>query len=383
MKRIILLCVLFMLAFSGMINASDRDETPVNHEVMNRKPKIQLAILLDTSGSMQGLIEQAKSRLWNIVNTLTTLKFKGVEPRIEIALYEYGSYHRFDGDYIRRITPFTTDLDLISQELFALTTGGSEEFCGTVISRATKELEWGNNESDMKIVYIAGNETFEQGRISYKKAIPNAVERGIYVNTIHCGSRETGIRDYWKNAADLGKGKYFNIDINAAVRWIETPFDDQLSSLNLRLNDTYISYGHQGEAYKVNQSAQDKNARSLSVANYAERVVSKSKSAYTNSSWDLIDKVKEDKKALATIKKSELPQELQNKSTAELEAHVAKLQKERDTIQKEIVMLANQRQVYIDKELEKDGQPGDDLGAAITRSILEQAVAKGYTAELK
>ena len=101
--------------------------------------KIQVAILLDTSNSMDGLIEQAKSRLWNIVNTLTTLKFEGKTPEIEIALYEYGN----DGlnkntDYIRQVAPLTTDLDLISEKLFSLRTNGGSEYCGAVIQDASQ-----------------------------------------------------------------------------------------------------------------------------------------------------------------------------------------------------------------------------------------------------
>jgi len=389
MKRIILLCSL-LIALNADISAgksTDYKESeslitlnPAQPREAARVPKIQLAILLDTSGSMHGLIEQAKSRLWNIVNTLTSLHFQGKAPDIEIALYEYGSYSRYNGDYIRQITPLTTDLDQISQELFALTTGGSEEFCGTVISRATKELEWGRESADMKLIYIAGNEIFEQGRISYKTAIPNAVKENIFVNTIHCGNRHTGIRDLWQDAAVRGKGKFFNIDANAAVRHIETPFDDRISHLNMQLNDTYIGYGMQGENRKNNQSVQDKNAKSISSANYAERVVSKSKAAYKNSSWDLVDKIIEDKDALAKINKKDLPVELQNKSTAELKVYVDNKQKERENLQKEISDLASKRQNYIDDQIRKENKSsGDDLGNAITESILSFANIKGYT----
>lgn len=383
MKKIILFGMLFALFTSLAAEATEVEsyETTDRQDITstkNRQPKIQVAILLDTSGSMQGLIEQAKSRLWNIVNTLTTLKYKGKEPIIEIALYEYGSYHRYDGDYIKQITPLTTDLDLISQELFVLTTGGSEEFCGTVISRATRELEWSEDENDMKLIYIAGNETFEQGSISYKAAIPYALKKNIHVNTIHCGDRMTGIRHYWQDAANLGKGKYFNINANARVRYFETPFDDQIGECNIRLNSTYISYGALGESKKVNQSEQDLNAQSISLANFAERIVSKSKAVYRNSSWDLVDLVKEDKSALDNIKKAELPKELQNKSKEELQKYIEEKQKEREILQHQIAELAQNRQEYINKQLERVGDKGDDLGDAIAKSILSIAAAKGF-----
>ena len=134
--------------------------------------KIQVALLLDTSNSMDGLINQAKSRLWNIVNTLTTLRFEGNEPEIQIALYEYGNDRlRAADNYIRLVAPLTTDLDLISEKLFSLTTDGGLEYCGAVIRNATKELRWSTNDRDIHLIYIAGNEPFTQGKISYREAI--------------------------------------------------------------------------------------------------------------------------------------------------------------------------------------------------------------------
>lgn len=391
MKRIILLCILFtalttaigcMLEARNTTASAEPACTPVVNEVSAKKTKIQVAILLDTSGSMQGLIEQAKSRLWNIVNTLTTLKYNGEAPDIEIALYEYGSYKRYDGDYIRRITPLAADLDLISKELFALTTNGSEEYCGTVIQRAVNELEWGNSKADMKLIYIAGNEEFTQGNISYKTAIANALKKDIFVNTIHCGSEDVGIGDFWQDAALRGNGKFFNIDANATVRAIKTPFDPQIILCNEKLNDTYIGYGIVGKERKMNQTVQDRNAGSISSANYTERAVSKSKAVYKNTSWDLVDKVKEDKDALSRIKKEELPEELRNKSPEELKTFIKQKEEERTLIQKEINELAVKRQIYIDEQLKKEGEnKGDDLGKAITESVLAVAKIKGYTAE--
>ena len=392
MKKNAILCLMLMLVsssfFAGCVRASSgkspegMSETTINSEMRTSKnsTKIQVAILLDTSGSMQGLIEQTKSRLWNIVNTLTTLKYQGKSPSIEIALYEYGSYEIKNSEYIRQVAPLTADLDLISEKLFALRAGGSEEYCGAVIDKAVRSLEWGNNETDIKLIYIAGNEVFTQGRISYKTAIQSALNKNIYVNTIHCGDPETGIRDLWRDAAIRGQGKFFNINSNVRVRHVVTPYDDRISHYNSRLNDTYLSFGHKGHEKKENQARQDMNAKSISGANYAERAVSKSKSVYNNSSWDLVDKMKEDSNALAAISNDELPSELKDKSDAEIKKIVSEKEKERVTIQKEIAELAKKRQAYIDEELKKDGDE-DDLGNAINRSIVDFANKKGYTVE--
>jgi hypothetical protein len=341
--------------------------------------KIQVALLLDTSNSMDGLIEQAKSRLWNIVNTLTTLKYDGQSPDIQIALYEYGNDGLdASGNYIRQVAPLTTDLDVISEKLFTLKTNGGSEYCGAVIQEATQKLSWGDRPADMKLVYIAGNEGFNQGRINYKEAINDALKKEIFVNTIYCGSQREGVELLWKDGADVAKGKYFNIDSNRAIEYIDTPYDDRISECNKRMNDTYVNYGAQGDYKKGKQLEQDSNAEVISKANYTERAVSKSKKVYKNDSWDLVDKVKEDKDAFKKIKKEELPKELQNKSTAEVEAYVKQKASDREKIQKEIGDLAKKRQEYIDAEAKKSKKQ-DDLGDAITVSIEGLAKQKGYT----
>ncbi|WP_232815682.1 vWA domain-containing protein [Chryseobacterium capnotolerans] len=118
---------------------------------ISKDNKIQVALLLDTSNSMDGLIDQAKSRLWNIVNTLTTLKYNGQAPQVEIALYEYGNDGLRDENYIRQVTPLTQDLDLVSEKLFALRTNGGSEYCGAVIRDAASNLNWDGNEKKYEI----------------------------------------------------------------------------------------------------------------------------------------------------------------------------------------------------------------------------------------
>ncbi|MDN3675254.1 vWA domain-containing protein [Flavobacterium branchiarum] len=385
MKTAILISALlastFSFANSNYENANPKKNTTIEKTATVAKTKIQVALLLDTSSSMDGLIDQAKSRLWNIVNTLTTLKYDGKTPDIEIALYEYGN----DGlskqsNYIRQIAPLSTDLDLISEKLFSLSTNGGNEYCGAVIQDATKQLKWAKDNNNMKLIYIAGNEEFNQGGINYKEAISNALKNDIYVNTIFCGNKTEGINTLWKDGADYGKGKYFNIDSNQTVRYIATPYDDEITKCNEKINKTYIGYGSKGSEKKMNQEVQDRNAQGVSVSNYAERAVSKSKAAYKNDSWDLVDKVKDDATAISKIKKEELPKEFQNKSAAELKVIVAQKTKERETIQKEIGELAKKRQQYIDTEAKKTKKQ-DDLGNTINTSIIAFAKIKGYTVE--
>ncbi|MFP3594293.1 VWA domain-containing protein [Chryseobacterium sp. SIMBA_038] len=349
--------------------------------IISKDNKIQVALLLDTSNSMDGLIDQAKSRLWNIVNTLTTLKYSGQAPQIEIALYEYGNDGLKDENYIRQVTPLTQDLDLVSEKLFALRTNGGSEYCGAVIRDASMNLNWDKNDKSMKLIYIAGNEPFDQGRINYKEVISTAKTKKIYTNTIFCGNRDEGIQSFWQNGASLGDGKYFNIDSDRKVIYIETPYDVRISECNAKLNDTYIYYGSRGSEYKTKQIAQDKNAEVQSAANAVERTVAKSKkNAYNNEHWDLVDRAEKDANFITTVNEDELPAELKGKSKEEVKKAVAVKSAVRDKIQKEIEELSKSRQDFIDAEMKKRGSTdSDDLGKAIEKSIIELAKRNGYS----
>jgi hypothetical protein len=385
MKKVILYTTLLATSLTFASCHKSAPKPAANFEMQlpakDGSTKIQVALLLDTSNSMDGLIEQAKSRLWNIVNTLTTLKYNGKTPDIEIGLYEYGNDGlSSESNYIRQVAPLTTDLDLISEKLFSLRTNGGSEYCGAVIQEATKQLQWGKDNNNMKLVYVCGNEPFNQGNVNYKEAISDALKNNIYINTIFCGSQAEGINGYWKDGADHGKGKYFNIDSDKIIEYIVTPYDVEITRCNERINKTYISYGSKGREKKMNQEAQDSNARGVSSANYTERAVSKSKAAYKNDSWDLVDKAKTDDKAIDNLKEEELPAELKNKSKAEIKTYISAKTKERENVQKEIAELAKKRQAYIDNEAKKT-KIQDDLGNAITTSIVAFAKVKGYTVE--
>ncbi len=243
-------------------------ETPASVKIIsekNQKNRVQIALLLDTSNSMDGLIDQAKTQLWKIVNEMARSKRDGNNINLNVALYEYGNDNLSSGEgFIRLVSPLTDDLDKISEELFKLKTNGGSEYCGTVIADAVKDLKWTKDNNQLKIIFIAGNEPFNQGNADYKKSCREAIAKGIIVNTIYCGNYEEGKETYWKDGADLADGKYMNIDQNQEIAFIETPYDNELALLGEQLNDTYIGYGVSGKDYKKRQAEQDVNAANLS-----------------------------------------------------------------------------------------------------------------------
>lgn len=350
---------------------------PVKEANPSKDQNIQLALLLDTSNSMDGLIEQAKSQLWKIVNELSAAKCgDGTQPNIKIALYEYGN----DGlpsseGYIRMVSGFTNDLDLISEKLFSLRTNGGNEYCGHVIQTSLRQLNWSASNNDLKLIFIAGNEPFTQGSVSYRLAGGVAKEKGVVVNTIFCGGFDEGISTNWKDGADVTGGSYMSIETNKKTIYIATPYDDEIARCNDRLNKTYVYYGSQGLKKKEAQATQDLNAASYGSSNMAERAVSKSSRVYDNKSWDLVDAAKDDAKAIAEADEESLPAEMKGMNTQQRKNYVDAKAKERAAIQTEIQTLNKKRQEYIVANTPKDSEEGS-LDAAMFRAIRAQAKLK-------
>lgn len=334
--------------------------------------KIQVLICLDVSGSMSGLIDQAKDQLWNMVNVLGKAKNNDVAPQIEIALYEYGRPgNGVNNGYVKRINGFTSDLDEVSKNLFALTIDGGDEYCGHVIYTAISELNWDTTSKSYKVLFIAGNEDFYQGGTSYTKACALASKKGVVVNTIYCGQRIQGIREHWNLGGECGQGSFTNIDQNITVADIATPYDSSLFVLNDKLNTTYVAYGSLGYANHSKQSEVDKLNYSKNKSAAIKRVTVKGKKGlYKNSTWDLVDAHADDSTIITKIDKKTLPDSLKTKSTAEIQKIVKTKQKQRGEIQKDIETINKQRQEYIVKEKSKT------VAATSNQQTLESEVEK-------
>ncbi len=366
--------LLILVLFCSIVPAIAAEEAEAE------KPLVQIAVLLDTSNSMDGLIDQAKSQLWNIVNEFALARKNGMIPDLRVALYEYGNDNIPSGEgHIRMILPLTNNLDKISEELFALTTRGGQEYCGMVIQAATEGLDWSKSNDVYKAIFIAGNEPFTQGTVDHKSACEAAIARGIIVNTIHCGPEKQGIDGKWKDGAELADGKFMIIDQNRRVVHIDAPQDTEIAKLGEKLNDTYIPYGALGEESKHNQSVQDKNAAAYGAANVAKRAVSKSSAVYTNVGWDLVDATENNKVKVEDIKDEDLPENMQKMTLEERKEYIETQLKERRKIQKEIQELNKERKKYVAEEMKKlADKGGDTLGASITKAVREQAAKKDF-----
>ncbi len=358
----------------------DKETHPTNiHSTFKRTgPTVQIGILLDTSGSMRGLINQAKDQLWKIVNEVSKANKHNKEVTIQVGLFEYGksSLPGYEG-YLQMLSPLTSDLDKVSEELFQLRTNGGEEYAGKVILESVNRFAWSDHKDDLKLLIIAGNESFSQGDVPYREAIKKARRNNIIVNTIFCGDMRQGKILQWTEGAKLGNGKYFNINHNDRRVYIVTPYDDEIIILGKKLNHTYMSYGSQKirRAKMANVLKQDANSRSLSKSSYIERNIVKSKKQYTQASSDMVSAYMENENAIEKIDKEYLPDELKGKSKKEIKKIIEEKKQKRIVLQKEIKELEVKRAKYIASKSKNDES---NLGSAIIKSIRKQAKENGF-----
>lgn len=374
-----------VMAFSllGMIACKAETKKPLaqleqlENSPLPKQHYIRVALLLDTSNSMDGLIDQAKAQLWEIVNELSYARCRGERPDLQIALYEYGNDNlNARSGHIRKILGFTSDLDDVSKELFSLTTNGGSEYCGTVIKASLKDLDWGNDDDDLKMIFIAGNEPFTQGKVDYRDAASMAKEKDVVVNTIFCGDYRHGVDTQWQDGARLTYGDYMSIDHNQQTVHIDSPYDDLILQLNIKLNNTYVPYGDRGKQKVAIQVAQDANAEQYGKANAVSRTVSKGSKFYKNSSWDLVDAVEDEEVELSEITAESLPEELQKLNDEELREYIEEKSAQRESIQKEINELNEKRREFV---TEKKKATDNGLETALINALKKQAGKKSYT----
>ena len=338
---------------------------------------VDVVICLDTSGSMEGLMDAARARVWDVVAELSRMK---PTPELRVGLLTFGTEEGGqDAGWIVAHADLTDDLDAVYASLMGLTVDGGEEFVGRAIHTALDEMSWSTDWNALRILFVAGNESADQDVDNYDFRIEAraAQDRDIIINAMYVGNQEQAIVENWPEVAKRGQGAFSAIDPEIATIQIPTPYDESLLALNARLNETYVPYGPNGTAGLANQVAQDGNASRLGVQSCSSRITAKGTSLYTNGSWDLVDASLEETFDINSVAVHELPESLQSMNTEELAGYVAGKRLEREAIQTEIQALSAKREGFI-KNVRSQELAAGDLGEAMKQAIREQALKKGF-----
>ena len=347
----------------------------------NKQKSLEMVFVLDTTGSMGGLIEGAKQKIWSIVNDVMQRKDR---PSVKIGLVAY----RDNGDaYVTQVTPLTEDLDKVYSTLmdFSAAGGGdTPENVRRALAEGVDKAGWTKvNANVAQILFLVGDappQNYQQ-EPDVLITTAKAVKQNMIVNTIQCGN-SADTRQIWQTIAQRGEGKYFAIAQDGGVQAISTPYDSQLAELAGKIGSTYLAYGGgaAGKEYRdslmaVQVTTESKVARSAPVAAQADRAMNKAinSAAYQN---DLIQAVENETVKLEQVKKEDLPDNLQNLSPTELKAEVDRRIAERKKIRAEIMELSKKRDEFIKAERAKFGRQ-DGFDAAVSNALSEQMLRKG------
>jgi hypothetical protein len=350
-----------------------RADAPPNAPSAN----IDLALCLDVSSSMNGLIDSAKSRLWDIVNELAKAE---PTPNLRVALYSYGhtTYDPKTG-WVRKELDFTSDLDEVNGKLFGLRTSGGTELVARVCNAALEQLAWSKDPKALKIIFVCGNEGAAQDKeIALKTVADKALGRGVIVNTIFCGPEAGPVAQGWRDFALMAEGRFAAINQSKATVAIATPQDKQLAELGAKLSETYVFAGRARAALEANQRLQDLNAEKQGSDVAAARAVAKANGIYRFQE-DLVERVqKNEKLELDKIAGEDLPESLRKLSPAEREQRLKDLAAQRTAIQKQILELNRAREQFLREAAARPAAPGQaGFDDAVRGSIRDQAKAKG------
>jgi len=354
---------------------------PTVNPITNQRPKVDVVFVLDTTGSMGGLIAAAKEKIWSIA---TTLASSDPAPDIRMGLVAY----RDRGDtYVTKVIPLSNDLDSIYANLMDFQAhggGDGPESVNQALYDAVHGITWSQDPNAYKVVFLIGDAPPHmdyQNDVKYPATIAAASAKGIVINAVQAGQNDSTKRE-WTRIAQLSDGTYFQVGQSGNAVALATPFDKDLAELSAELDSTRLYYGDDEEKVEKQRkmNATDKLHAGSSLASRARRATfnaSKSGEANLFGEGELVDDVASGRVNLSDIEYHALPEAIQAMTPAEQQALIKETAAKRKELQSRIGDLAEQRTKYLKKKVEEMGGAKDSLDHKIYGAIREQAASKG------
>ena len=355
---------------------------PRNYEQHNQ---LEVAFVLDTTGSMSGLIQGAKDNIWSIASSMASAESA---PTIKMGLVAY----RDRGDsYVTKVSDLNEDLDTNYGELMQYQAGGggdAPESVNKALYDAVTKLSWSQSKDIYKVIFLVGDAPPKmnyQDEMQYPEIIELAKRKGIIINTIQCGNQR-GTAKPWKDIASLSQGNYFQVEQSGGAVAMSTPFDEKIALLATELDNTRLFYGSE----KVRQEKKRKtvaanrfnsSAPVSSVARKAEFNVSASGKRNFSGDNELITDIGSGKVSLEEVAVADLPEEVRSLDASERQAAIEQKAQQREKLKKQITELSKQRSDYIKNELAANEKDKDSLDNLIYKTVKVQALEKGLKYE--
>ena len=347
----------------------------------NAPKRVEVVFVLDTTGSMGGLIAAAKEKIWSIASTLAQAR---QAPEISMGLVAY----RDRGDaYVTQVIDLNKDLDSMYVRLmdFRADGGGDgPESVNQALDDALNKISWSQDANTYRVVFLVGDAPPHmdyQDDVKYPTTVAAAAAKGIVVNTIQCGGAHETVKP-WQEIAALGHGRYFTVDQAGSAVAVATPFDDQIATLSAELDSTRFYYGSVDEIKAMEGKVEASAAlrASASPAAQARRgVFNASQSGKSNllGGKDLVDDVASGRVKLDAVPAAALPSSIAALPRAEQEVVVTGARIKREDLQRKIADLAKERDAFIKNKVEETGGAAGSLDQKIYDAVREQAATKG------
>lgn len=344
-------------------------------------PRIDVVFVLDTTGSMSGLIEGAKAKIWSIANGIASATPR---PELRIGLV---AYRDVGDEYVTKLTPLSDDLDAVYADLMKLRADGGGDTPESVnqgLHEAVTKLNWdGESPRDgyLKLVYLVGDcpphMDYEQD-VKYEASCRLAAERGITINTIQCGT-DPETTPIWQSIARLAEGEFFQIDQSGGMTAVATPYDEELARLGRELDSTLLAYGSSAaQAALADKVAASRAIDAAAPAEaLAERAACKAEGGATLlGRQELVQDCADGKVNLAELKDEELPDAMRSMTPAQRVAFVQQQAQARSSCQARIADVNTQRQNFIRDKLAESGGK-DSFDQKVLQALKALAARKG------
>lgn len=341
------------------------------------KPRIEVCFVLDTTGSMSGLIEGAKEKIWSIANEMIAAK---PTPELKLSLVAY----RDRGDeYVTKITDLTDDIDTIHARLMELTANGGgdgPESVNQALHEAVTKVSWSKNQNVLKIVFLVGDAPphmdYEQD-VRYPEVCATAVKQDLVINAVQCG-QQSDTTTIWKEIVKLAEGKYIPLVQTGGMVRIEAPQDAEIAVLNRDIGSTLIGYGQAKDRREV--AAKQAAAEAAPASAAADRLTYNAATGKTvQGAGELIDAIDRGEVALDSVSDEALPDELRALDEKARTAAVEAKRAQRKDLQAKLDKLLAERNTFLANERKRmaGAGKGDSFDAEVSTTVREQAAKKG------
>lgn len=372
--KIVTIFILFLL-YTGNSSSPSRG-----------REAIDVVFCIDLSGSTNGLVDDVREKIWDIVNQVNSYR-PAPEFRIGIVAFSRPSFGA-KNSYVKVLQKLTNDFDLLSYELYKLkpSVEKGDQVVGEALRVSIKGMNWSDDNEALKVIYLVGNGMVNVGGDSYRDACELAINKKIIINTVYCRTRNNADKELpgWREIARLAGGEQYDVRIHKRTPLVMTSPDViGFRDLAGKLFASYLYFGKNGnERFKI-MAANDKNALIASDMTFESRMFYKISDRYQfhQQHWDLIDYIKMTNSALEDLEMEYLPDSLKFKTPAYVKEVALRLKDQRGrTITELRRHIPYDRQATINKKLEeRDIDKADIFERVVINSLNNLASSKGFT----